>query len=262
MRFLPNSRRHPAAGFGVVLAALFITAGAFTVVDSGTAPVSAAVTNDQAVAEGKTLFAEGCSSCHGLNAEGTTDAPSLIGVGAAAVDFQVSSGRMPMATQGVQAPRKTAIYSKEEIAALAAYVASLAPGPAIPSDADISTVGADVARGGELFRVNCAQCHNFAGQGGALSEGKYAPNLSKATARQIYEAMLTGPQNMPMFSDNTLPKKDKQAIIAYIEELRKGNNPGGLDLGNYGPVTEGLFLWLGGFVILTGFAIWIGVKAK
>ena len=262
MRFLPTSRRHPAAGVGVVLAALFVTAGMFTLADSGTQSVNAAVTSDQAVAEGKTLFAEGCSSCHGLNAEGTTDGPSLVGVGAAAVDFQVSSGRMPMATQGVQAPRKQSIYSKEEIAALAAYVASLAPGPEIPSDADISTVGADVARGGELFRVNCAQCHNFAGQGGALSEGKYAPNLSKATARQIYEAMLTGPQNMPIFSDAALPKKDKQDIIAYIEALREGNNPGGMDLGNYGPVTEGLFGWLAGFGILVGFAIWIGVKAK
>jgi ubiquinol-cytochrome c reductase cytochrome c subunit len=234
----------------------------FTLADSGTQEVNAAVTSDQAVAEGKTLFAEGCSSCHGLNAEGTTDGPSLIGVGAAAVDFQVSSGRMPMATQGVQAPRKQVIYTKDEIAALAAYVASLAPGPAIPSDEDISTVGADVARGGELFRVNCAQCHNFAGQGGALSQGKYAPNLSKATARQIYEAMLTGPQNMPIFSDATLPKKDKQDIIAYIEALRNGNNPGGMDLGSYGPVTEGLFGWLAGFGILVGFAIWIGVKAK
>jgi ubiquinol-cytochrome c reductase cytochrome c subunit len=262
VRFKPLSRRHPAAGFGVVLAALFITAGAFSAIDTNTSAVQAAVTNDQSVQEGKTLFAEGCSSCHGLNAEGTTDGPSLIGVGAAAVDFQVSSGRMPMATQGVQAPRKQTIYNEEEIAALAAYVASLAPGPAIPTDADTNTVGADVAKGGELFRLNCAQCHNFAGQGGALSNGKYAPNLSKASARQILEAMLTGPQNMPIFSDKTLPKEDKKAIIAYIEELRQDKNPGGLNLGNFGPVTEGLFGWLFGFGVLTGFAIWIGVKAK
>ena len=90
----------------------------------------------------------------------------------------------------------------------------------------------------------------------------YAPNLSQATARQIYEAMLTGPQNMPIFSDGTLSKKDKQNIIAYIEALRSGSNPGGLNLGNYGPVTEGLFAWVVGFGILGAFAIWIGVKAK
>ena len=262
MPTLAAHRRHRLATPLVMMAALVVTGIAYAAVDSSTSAVQAAVTTETSITQGKMLFAEGCSSCHGLNAEGTTDGPSLIGVGAAAVDFQVSSGRMPMATQGIQAPRKKAIYSEEEIAALAAYVASLGPGPAIPSDADISTVGANLAAGGEAFRVNCAQCHNFAGQGGALTGGKYAPNLNKATARQIYEAMLTGPQNMPIFSDETLPKETKQAIIAYIEEMRNGANPGGLDLGKYGPVTEGLFAWTAGFLLLIVAAVWIGVKAK
>ena len=262
MRFLAQHRKHPLSGLVVMLGALVVTGLAYAALDSQTTAVQAAVVSETAVTEGKLLFAEGCSSCHGLNAEGTSDGPSLIGVGAAAVDFQVSSGRMPMATQGLQAPRKKNIYSEEEIAALAAYVASLAPGPAIPSDDDIDTTGADVALGGELFRVNCAQCHNFAGQGGALTEGRYAPPLEKATARQIYEAMLTGPQNMPIFSEESLPKKDKQAIIAYIETLRTQPSPGGLDLGQYGPVTEGLFAWTAGFLLLISAAVWIGVKAK
>ena len=40
-----------------------------------------------------------------------------VGVGAAAVDFQVSTGRMPLAAPVNQAPRKAPIYTEEEIAA-------------------------------------------------------------------------------------------------------------------------------------------------
>ena len=177
MRFLAAQRRHPLAGLVVMFAALVVTGFVYAAASSSTDKVAATVSSETAVQTGKTLFAEGCSSCHGLGAEGTTDGPSLIGVGAAAVDFQVSSGRMPMATQGIQAPRKQNIYTDEEIAALAAYVASLAPGPAIPTDADLDISNADVAVGGELFRANCAQCHNFAGQGGALTNCVTGPRL-------------------------------------------------------------------------------------
>ena len=223
------------------------------------------------VAEGRQLFVEGCSSCHGLNAEGIDGAtvnnggnggPSLIGVGAAAVDFQVSTGRMPLAGPEAQAPAKTPIYTPEETAALAAYVASLAPGPAIPSEEQLDYEGADVAEGGELFRTNCTQCHNFAGRGGALSDGAYAPSLMNATPQQMYEAMITGPQQMPVFSDGTLTPEDKQAIIKYIEEVKTAPNPGGHDLGSLGPVTEGVFLWTAGLGLVIAVAVWIGAKVR
>lgn len=260
MTDLAQLRKHRFARLFVMLTALAITAIAYTVITSSTDGVSASVTSETTVDRGKALFAEGCASCHGLQAEGTTDGPSLIGVGAAAVDFQVSSGRMPMAGQGVQAMRKDPIYNEEEIAALAAYVASLAPGPAIPTDADLDTSSADLGVGNQLFAVNCAQCHNFAGQGGALTQGKYAPNLMVATDRQVIEAMITGPQNMPVFK--TLSSDQKKAILKYVQYLRNAPNPGGADLGRLGPVTEGLFAWTFGFALLIAVAVWIGVKAK
>ncbi len=260
MTQLAQLRRHRLAGLFVMILALAITALAYTFISSNTDRVSAAVASETTVDRGKALFAEGCSSCHGLQAEGTTDGPSLIGVGAASVDFQVSSGRMPMAAQGIQAMRKDPIYNEEEIAALAAYVASLAPGPAIPTDMDLDTSTADLAVGNQLFAVNCAQCHNFAGEGGALTEGKYAPNMLVATDRQVMEAMLTGPQNMPVFK--TLSADQKKAILKYVQYLRNAPNPGGADLGRLGPVTEGLFAWTFGFGLLLVAAIWIGVKAK
>ncbi len=260
MSQLAQLRRHRLAGLFVMFLALAITAIAYTILTSNTERVSASVASETMVERGKALFAEGCSSCHGLQAEGSTDGPSLIGVGAASVDFQVSSGRMPMAAPGVQAMRKDPIYNEEETAALAAYVASLAPGPAIPTDMDLDTSTADLAVGNQLFAVNCAQCHNFAGEGGALSQGKYAPNLLVATDRQVMEAMLTGPQNMPVFQ--TLSSDQRKAILKYVQYLRDTPNPGGADLGRLGPVTEGLFAWTFGFGLFIAAAIWIGVKAK
>jgi ubiquinol-cytochrome c reductase cytochrome c subunit len=159
--------------------------------------------------------------------------------------------------------RKPPIYTEDEIQALAAYIATFGPGPAIPSAAQIDGwKTADIARGGELFRVNCAQCHQAAGSGGALTNGKYAPSLMRATPLEIYEAMLTGPQSMPVFGDASLPMEEKQQIIAYIEEMKRNNNPGGLSLGRLGPVTEGLFIWTIGLGAVIAAAVWIGAKVR
>jgi ubiquinol-cytochrome c reductase cytochrome c subunit len=216
-----------------------------------------------AIEEGREIFLRGCSSCHGLNAEGGSIAPSLIGVGAASVDFQVATGRMPMADMSQQAMRKTPVYSDEEVAALAAYVASLAPGPEIPSEEMLNYErDGEVAEGGELFRTNCAMCHNFAGQGGALTQGKYAPSVMGVEPVHIYEAMITGPQSMPVFSDKTLTPKEKLSIIKWIKAAEKEPQLGGVALGRVGPVTEGLLVWTRGLGLLIGIAVWLAAKAK
>jgi ubiquinol-cytochrome c reductase cytochrome c subunit len=169
---------------------------------------------------------------------------------------------MPMAAPGIQAPSKKVAYNNDEIAALAAYVASLGAGPAIPTQEQVSTAGTDLALGGELFRTNCAQCHSVSGRGGALSWGAWAPSLLKTSPKHIYEAMLTGPQSMPVFGDKTMTPENKKDIIRYIEELQKQENPGGSDLGRLGPVTEGLFLWVAGLGALLVVSVWIGARAR
>ena len=251
----------------VLLLGLLLTGGLYSLL----APASAqqTVSADEQVAQGRELFLVGCSFCHGQNGEGvrTTDGnqlgPSLVGVGAAAVDFQVGTGRMPMAQPGQQAPRKEVVYSDEEIAALAAYVASLGPGPAIPNESDYSLDGLSeeereeaVARGGQIFLTNCTACHNFAGSGGAMPRGGYAPALDKATEKHIYEALLTGPQQMPSFSNGSLSPDEKRDVIAYIMSTREMPEYGGFSLGALGPVAEGLFAWLG-VGALVGVAVWI-----
>jgi ubiquinol-cytochrome c reductase cytochrome c subunit len=215
------------------------------------------------IEEGRQIFLKGCSSCHGINAEGAQIAPSLIGVGAASVDFQVGTGRMPMADMSTQAMRKDPIYNAEETAALAAYVASLAPGPAIPGESELNFErDGSTAEGGELFRNNCAMCHNFAGQGGALTQGKYAPTLMGVEPKHIYEAMVTGPQSMPVFSDKTITPEEKLSIIKWIKSAEKEPNLGGASLGRVGPVTEGLLGWVLGLGMLIGVAVWLAMKAR
>ena len=258
MTALAARRRHPMASAALVLLALVVTGSlyAFAV------PAKAAPAAADDVSAGKQLFLANCSTCHGLNAEGRRNAPSLVGVGAAAVDFQVGSGRMPLQASGPQAPATGKKFSDEDIRRLAAYVASLGPGPAIPAADAVDPTKGDAARGADLFRTNCAMCHNFAANGGALTHGKYAPNLNGTSPTQIYEAMLTGPQSMPVFSDTNLDPKSKQDIIAWVRTIKQAPNPGGLNLGGIGPVSEGLVGWIVGLVALVGCAVWLGAKAS
>ena len=270
---LADRRRHPFATFLLLVVGLTFTGGLYAMMSAaGTATAASSDGDPTQIAKGRQLFLEGCSSCHGINAQGgiITDAtrsasitgPSLIGVGAAAVDFQVGTGRMPLAAPGAQAMRKEPIYSQTEIDQLAAYIASLAPGPPIPSAEDLDTTGADLQLGGAIWRTNCTQCHNFAGAGGALSTGAYAPSLRMSTPKQMWEAMLTGPENMPVFSNNTITQDQKRDVIKYIETLRSEPNPGGMSLGRIGPVSEGLFLWTVGIGAVLVVAVWIGAKSS
>ena len=261
-------RRHGAMKAVALVAALVLVGLTYSaLVPNGAAGADGP--QSQQIEQGRRLFAVGCASCHGLHAEGGTNGdgrqagPSLIGVGAAAVDFQVSTGRMPAAQPGAQIPQKPPVYTEEETAALAAYVASLAPGPAIPPPEayDVSkATQSDIVRGGELFRTNCTACLNFAGRGGALPNGRYAPSLMHTSPRNMYQAMLTGPQQMPVFSDAVLLPEDKRAIIAYVTQLQQQDNPGGFPLGRVGPVSEGLWGWLVGIGLLVVAAVWIGAK--
>lgn len=262
MKKLSARRRHPLAALVVLLFALALTGGLYAAL----APAPKAQADDSAqslaITEGKKLYSVGCASCHGTSGQGSSDGPTLVGVGSAAVDFQVGTGRMPAQQPGAQIPKKKVIYDQADIDQLAAYIASLGPGPAVPTKDQYSPTGANPAKGGELFRTNCAQCHNFVGKGGALTDGKYAPALQGTSPKHIYEAMLTGPQSMPSFPDSTMPQDTKADIIAYLHEVNSSNtkNPGGLSLGSIGPVSEGLVGWIFGLGFMLAIATWIAAR--
>ena len=253
-----SKQRRRIANVAGLMASLVLTGSLYSVL----APAQAAddtTSESAAEAAGRELYERSCITCHGENLEGVpTRGPSLIGVGEAAVYFQVHTGRMPLVRQEAQAPDKPAIFSDEEIDQLMAYVQANGGGPTLPSG-DLRD--GDIAEGGELFRLNCASCHNFVGEGGALSSGKAAPSLNDSTDLEIYTAMLTGPENMPVFGDNQLTSEEKRSIINYVQTIGEQADPGGAGIGRVGPVAEGLVIWVVGIGVLMFGIFWMGSKA-
>ncbi|OBF87187.1 cytochrome C [Mycobacterium sp. 852002-51163_SCH5372311] len=254
---------------GLLLLIALTIAGGVAAVLTPTPQVAVADEDSSArLRMGKQLFETSCVSCHGANLQGVPDhGPSLIGVGEAAVYFQVSTGRMPAMRGEAQAQRKDPIFDEAQTDALGAYVQANGGGPRVVREADGKTIamrslrGADLGRGGDLFRLNCASCHNFTGKGGALSSGKYAPDLGPANEQQILTAMLTGPQNMPKFSDRQLSMEAKKDIIGYVRTVVEERQPGGYGLGGFGPAPEGMAMWIIGMVAAIGLTLWIGARS-
>ncbi len=257
-----SRRRRRLAGYAVIAGALLGvgTAYGFATERPG---VAEAGNPNQEVLQGKALYLQGCSSCHGLAAEGGTDAPSLIGVGAAAVDFQVSTGRMPLQQQEAEARRKPpALHRRTRPPRSPRLSRRWRPAPQCPAKDQYTPTDADMALGGNLFRTNCSSCHNFTGEGGALAYGRSAPAMKNATDLQIYEAMLTGPGTMPVFGDRQLTPDQKKDIISYVQGMKAEPDPGGFNLGRSGAIAEGLVAWLAGIGVLAGVAMWIGARAR
>ncbi|MFL0276124.1 c-type cytochrome [Mycobacterium sp. SMC-19] len=253
---------------GLLLLVALTLAGGMAAVLTPTPQVAVADESASALLRtGKQLFDTSCVSCHGANLQGEVGrGPSLIGVGEAAVYFQVSSGRMPAVRGEAQAPRTYPFFDDKQIDALGAYVQANGGGPTVVRNADGSIAqaslrGDDLGRGGDLFRLNCASCHNFTGRGGALSSGKYAPDLEPASEQQILTAMLSGPQNMPRFSDRQISMEEKKDIIAYVKSVTEERDPGGYGLGGFGPAPEGMVIWIIGMVAAIAAAMWIGARS-
>jgi ubiquinol-cytochrome c reductase cytochrome c subunit len=254
----PRSRLRRRIGAGLrMIAALTLVGGLYTAFAPNAFAEDALSPGD--AKQGQGYYDQSCATCHGINAQGVPGrGPSLIGVGSAAVEFQVSTGRMPMTRQESQAQRKKPQFTDQQARDMGAYIEALGGGPTIP-DGDLRR-NADAANGGELFRVNCASCHTFGMGGGALSSGKFAPSID-ATDRQIYAAMLSGPQNMPVFGDNQLTPQEKRDVVAYIQNLKADQDPGGWGIGRLGPVPEALVIFLVGLVALIFATLWIAGKS-
>lgn len=211
---------------GVVLAASAMSAGARAAVDPLT--------------RGRTLFVQSCSSCHGLAARGVAGrGPSLVGVGASAADFEISTGRMPLAAPTDEPQRTTPRFGPEDVAALVAYVGSLG-GPPVPR---VDPAHGDLAAGFRAFTLDCAGCHQSLGRGGTVTGG-VAPSLVSATPTQVAEAIRLGPYLMPPFSRRAIDTATLNAIVRYVQYAKNPPNEGGFGLGNIGPIPEGLVAWL------------------
>lgn len=262
-------RRRLSAGVRL-LAALTLVGGLYSSFAPGVGQAQDTTPKLSATAEaGKRLYEVSCVTCHGMNGQGVPQrGPSLIGVGSAAVQFQVNTGRMPLARQEAQAERKDPLLSPDQANQIGQYIQELGGGPQLPDSGaladDVAAAKNDpnrLAHGGEIFRVNCSSCHAFSTGGGALSSGKFAPSLEKSNTEDMYAAMLTGPQNMPVFGNSELTPQDKADIIAYVQNLNSDQDPGGWGLGRYGPVPEGLVIFLVGIAFLIFATLWIAGKS-
>jgi ubiquinol-cytochrome c reductase cytochrome c subunit len=251
-------RRRLAGGL-VLLVGLGGVGGAYTLFASSSG-ADDTTTSQADIDAGRNLFNTSCITCHGANLQGVPGrGPSLVGVGSASVYFQVSTGRMPAPGQGGSEPRKTPKFDEQQTNQLGAYVQSIGGGPQLP-EGNLTVDDSQLAEGGELFRLNCASCHGSTGKGAPLSAGKSAPSLRNATERQLYAAMLTGPGNMPVFSDNQLTPDQKKAILTYVKKLEATRDPGGNGLDRIGPVSEGLVIWILGIGAMMIVILWIGAK--
>lgn len=209
------------------------------------------------VRNGRDLYQVACSTCHGLEGQGSPLGPSLIGVGAASADFYLSTGRMPLDNPGEQAQRKKPAFTPLQIRQLVAYVASLGSGPPVP---DVDWEHADLAEGNLLYANNCAPCHSSAGAGGALGHSTYAPALGPATPTQVAEAIRIGPGAMPRFGPETFDEEQLAAIVRYVQYLKDPADPGGHPLGRLGPIPEGFVAWVVGLGLLLVACRWIGTR--
>ncbi|MER7503902.1 c-type cytochrome [Nonomuraea pusilla] len=207
-------------------------------------------------ARGRELFDRGCVSCHGQRGGGTQLGPDLTRAGAASADFQLSTGRMPLPAPDAVPRRGTPAFSRPDIDALTAYVASLGHGPAIPS-----VPAGDPRQGRRLYLATCAACHSSTGDGASLPGGQVAPSLLPSGATQIAEAVRLGPGAMPAFPPNELSDAQLGAVIAYLDGLRAEKAHGGAPLGGIGPVAEGAVAWLIGLGLLIVFIRFVGKKA-
>ena len=254
MRLPRTSRSRPAARAAMALVALMCAAAALasfalpaadaqkgTSVNPVPAPPPTSAAQRAQIERGGSLFQDACSSCHGDDADGMPGlAPSLHGAGAAAADFYLSTGRMPLANPTDEPTRAEPIYAPDEIAALSAYVASLGAGPPIP---DVDAAAGELNSGFDSFTLHCAGCHQVSARGGIVT-GATAPSLQDATPTQIAEAVRVGPYLMPSFNENQISDADLNSIVRYVLSTRTPDDRGGWGIGHIGPIPEGMIAWL------------------
>lgn len=209
---------------------------------------------------GREIYQQDCAVCHGSTGEGTFRGPPIDEVGTASIDFMVRTGRMPIPEPTNNPSGADPAYGEDAIRALVEYTARFVSGPEAVESLDVEA--ADLARGGEIYRLECAACHQTAGGGGALAYGTTAPELTDSTAVETFEAMRVGPGDMPVFGPEAIDDDDAVAVAAYVEYLHSPEDPGGLHLWHLGPVPEGFVAWVFGLGATLLIARWLGIRQK
>lgn len=227
------------------------------------------------VEQGHHLYGRYCISCHAAGGKGSAGrpvgagplrtqdqntgiAPSLIGVGALAADFYLRTGYMPLPHLGMQPRRRHVFLNEGEIKALTAYVASLGPGPAIPTP---HPERGSLSQGYHLFTERCAGCHQVVAEGGYVT-GALPPPLEDATPTQVAEAVRIGPYVMPTFSKKDISDRELDSIVRYVDYAKHPDDRGGWAIGHIGPIPEGFVTWFIGMTALVAVCMVIGKRLQ
>jgi ubiquinol-cytochrome c reductase cytochrome c subunit len=275
MRVISALRSRRIVAGPLALLALALVVGSVLFFNGGSARSQEPLvsTNPADILAGSLLYQAHCQSCHGYQGRGgDTGAPPLISAGAAAADFYLSTGRMPLNNPANAPLQHRPAFTPLQIRQLVAYVNALPQingtnmaGPGIPTVNPLcSEVTAPepnpngcvtLSEGQQLFTINCAQCHQAAGAGGMLSKGNVIPTLRNANITQVAEAIRVGPEPMPTFGPGILDQQQMSAVAQYVQYLHKPTSPGGLGISHFGPVAEGFVGVVIGFGVL-----WFGVR--
>lgn len=245
---------------GVVLAAIAIVSVAMTIAAAQT-EAEEPEEEPGLVSRGAELYGEHCATCHGVDGRGTRDVPIVIDdASPALIDFLIRTGRMPLPHPDARMQRRDPTIDDDQRQAIVAYFRTFAVDePEVP---DPSPELGDVAHGRELYETHCIACHSPFGSGIAISQRDIAPALGPADPVEIAAAVRTGPGVMPVFSEEVLDDSDLDSTIAYLLFLRDRPQPGGLQLGRSGPVTDGYLAWFVGLGLMLVMAYFVGERRE
>lgn len=191
------------------------------------APIEMQAASEQPTAarllSGRDVYRLNCQACHGPDAKGTSQAPSLLpiaqklarGDGASTVRTRLAKGgeRMPA----------LAHLSQPEVDAILGYLRELGGGTATPGAMVVALSGP--ALGERIYQSNCASCH---APGSAAAAGLMCQpaSLAGATRRfsreQVMNLLDVGIGPMPAFSH--LNQDERDALWLYLQTL--SSSPG------------------------------------
>lgn len=248
----------------VVAAALNLAFGGGAVAQEGDAPSG----DEELIARGAEVFGARCATCHGEEGRGVSRetnpsnyGPSIQGLGPAAFDFAIRTGRMPLEDPREAVRHREPRLTDGERQAVVAWSRTLpGNGPEVP-DVD-GWEEADLSRGLEQFTTNCAACHGPTGEGIAVGSADFSSPLDEATPLEVAEAIRTGPGVMPVFAEEVMPHDELLATVRWVMDLRDRATPGGASIGRTGPVAEGMLAWILAFGALTVIMYLLGEKTE
>ncbi|MCM8730399.1 cytochrome-c oxidase, cbb3-type subunit III [Hephaestia sp. GCM10023244] len=182
-------------------------------------------------ADGHRLFGDNCAACHGVNAKGgkgypnLTDTAWLWGGSAEAIAHTIAVGINSPASTDTRVSQMLAfgkdnILDPAAVTDVANYVKSLSDPRWQANKA------ASVARGREVFAVNCVACHGEQGQG---SQELGAPDLTDRASLygsdigDIIATIHDGRQGEMPAWEHRLSPLDRKILTTYV--LDKGAQP-------------------------------------